>query len=169
VVDRESGSALLHGKAYFRELVAAVRQLRRGDLLLFTDWRGDADERLDGPGTEVGRVFADAARRGVIVKCLMWRSHSTLFQFSEPQNRRFAEELSEAGAESLLDTRIRAGGCHHQKFVVLRHPGRPELDVAFLGGIDLCHGRNDDHDHAGDAQPVPMAPDYGGHPPWHDV
>jgi phosphatidylserine/phosphatidylglycerophosphate/cardiolipin synthase-like enzyme len=160
---------LLHGKAYFRELVAAVRQLGRGDLLLFTDWRGDADERLDGPGTEVGRVFAEAARRGTIVKCLMWRSHSTLFQFSQPQNRRFAEELSEAGAESLLDTRIRAGGCHHQKFVVLRHPGRPELDIAFLGGIDLCHGRNDDHDHAGDAQPVPMAPDYGSHPPWHDV
>jgi phosphatidylserine/phosphatidylglycerophosphate/cardiolipin synthase-like enzyme len=146
-----------------------VRQLGRGDLLLFTDWRGDADERLDGPGTEVGRVFADAARRGTIVKCLMWRSHSTLFQFSEPQNRGFAEALSEAGAESLLDTRIRAGGCHHQKFVVLRHAGRPELDIAFLGGIDLCHGRNDDRDHAGDAQPVPMAPDYGDHPPWHDV
>jgi phosphatidylserine/phosphatidylglycerophosphate/cardiolipin synthase-like enzyme len=160
---------LRHGRAYFRELLTGVRRLRKGDLLLFTDWRGDADERLHGPGTEVAKVFANAARRGVIVKCLVWRSQSTLLQFSEPQNRAFAEALTEAGAEALLDTRVRVGGCHHQKFVVLRHPGRPELDIAYLGGIDLCHGRNDDEGHAGDPQSVPMASDYGEHPPWHDV
>jgi phosphatidylserine/phosphatidylglycerophosphate/cardiolipin synthase-like enzyme len=160
---------LIHGHAYFAELLARVRRLERGDLLLFTDWRGDADERLDGADTEVGRVFSEAARRGVIVRCLMWRSHSTLLQFSEPQNREFAEVLTEAGAEVLLDTRVRAGGCHHQKLVVLRHRGRPALDVAYVGGIDVCHGRNDDARHEGDPQAVPMAPQYGPRPPWHDV
>jgi phosphatidylserine/phosphatidylglycerophosphate/cardiolipin synthase-like enzyme len=160
---------LIHGRAYFRELLPAIRRLNSGDLLLFTDWRGDADERLDGPGTEVANVIADAARRGVVVKCLMWRSHSTLLQFSEPQNREFADLLTSAGAETVLDTRVRVGGCHHQKFVVLRHRGRPDLDIAYLGGIDLCHGRNDDAHHAGDPQTVPMADAYGARPPWHDV
>jgi phosphatidylserine/phosphatidylglycerophosphate/cardiolipin synthase-like enzyme len=160
---------LIHGRAYFAELLAGVRRLERDDVLLFTDWRGDADERLDGPGTEVARVFADAARRGVIVKALLWRSHSRRLQLSEPQNRHFAELLSDAGAEPLLDTRVRIGGSHHQKVVVLRHRDRPELDVAYIGGIDLCHGRNDDERHAGDPQPPPMADEYGDRPPWHDV
>jgi phosphatidylserine/phosphatidylglycerophosphate/cardiolipin synthase-like enzyme len=160
---------LVHGRAYFKELLAGVRRLERGDLLLFTDWRGDADERLDGPDTEVARVFTEAAGRGVIVKALVWRSHSRLMQLSEPQNRRFAELLSQAGAEPLLDTRVRIGGSHHQKLVVLRHRGRPELDVAYVGGIDLCHGRNDDERHDGDPQPPPIAHEYGERPPWHDI
>ena len=46
--------------------------------------------------------------------------------------------------------RVRPGGSHHQKFVVIRHPDRPELDVAFVGGIDLCHSRRDDATHRGD-------------------
>jgi phosphatidylserine/phosphatidylglycerophosphate/cardiolipin synthase-like enzyme len=52
---------------------------------------------------------------------------------------------------------------------VLRHGGRPERDVAFLGGIDLCHGRRDDASHAGDPQPQAMADVYGPRPPWHDI
>ena len=60
---------LVHGATYFAELHHRVSQMRDGDLLMFTDWRGDSDERLAGtPDTEVGRVFADAARRGVDVR-----------------------------------------------------------------------------------------------------
>jgi len=65
--------------------------------------------------------------------------------------------------------RVRPLGSHHQKLVVLRHPGRPERDVAFVGGIDLCHSRRDDSAHRGDPQPQPMAKVYGSCPPWHDV
>ena len=57
----------------------------------------------------------------------------------------------------LLDQRVRFGGSHHQKLVVLRHPDEPERDVAFAGGIDLCHSRRDDADHRGDPQAVQMA------------
>jgi phosphatidylserine/phosphatidylglycerophosphate/cardiolipin synthase-like enzyme len=53
--------------------------------------------------------------------------------------------------------------------VILRHHDRPELDIAFLGGIDLCHGRRDDASHRGDPQPQPMAKAYGPRPPWHDI
>lgn len=65
--------------------------------------------------------------------------------------------------------RVRPGGSHHQKLVVLRHRGRPELDVAYVGGIDLCRNRNDDATHRGDRQSLPLASAYGPHPPWHDV
>ena len=36
-----------------------------------------------------------------------------------------ASAIAAAGGECLLDMRVRTGGSHHQKFVVLRHPGRP--------------------------------------------
>ena len=38
------------------------------------DFRGDLDERLAGPGTEVGEVLGAAAHRGVEVFGLLWRS-----------------------------------------------------------------------------------------------
>jgi phosphatidylserine/phosphatidylglycerophosphate/cardiolipin synthase-like enzyme len=160
---------LIHGKYYFAALLSHVSNMRRGDLLLFTDWRGDPDERLDGPGTEVSRVLSDAARRGVVVKGLVWRSHLDRLRFSAAENRHLGEEIEAAGGECLLDMRVRAGGSHHQKLVVLRHPGRPECDVAFVGGIDLCHSRRDDERHLGDPQRQPMARIYGDRPPWHDV
>ncbi|WP_328619132.1 phospholipase D family protein [Streptomyces sp. NBC_00354] len=160
---------LVHGAAYFAELLKRIRGMRAGDLLLFTDWRGDPDERLAGAGTEIGVVLSGAAERGVIVKGLLWRSHLDGFRFSEEENRSLGEQVEAAGGECLLDLRVRPGGSHHQKTVVLRHPGRPERDVAYVGGIDLCHNRNDDAGHRGDRQSLPMAPAYGPHPPWHDV
>ena len=159
---------LVHGRGYFAELIAAVRRQQAGDLLFFTDWRGDPDEPLDGQDS-VGEVLCWAAERGVVVKGLVWRSHLDRLQFSEHENRHLGEEIEAAGGECLLDMRVRSGGSHHQKFVVLRHPGRPELDVAFVGGIDLCHSRRDDAEHAGDPHAQPMSDVYGPRPPWHDL
>src|SRR5664280_2677258 len=161
---------LIHGATYFAELHRRVSQMRDGDLLMFVDWRGDPDERLTGsPDTEVGKVFADAARRGVDVRGLVWRSHWDRLAFSAGENRRLGDEINDAGGQCLLDMRVRTGGSHHQKFVVLRHGSRPALDIAFLGGIDLCHGRRDDASHAGDPQPQALAAEYGPRPPRHDV
>ena len=77
--------------------------------------------------------------------------------------------MNEAGGEALLDERVRRGGCHHQKLLVVRRQGRSSEDVAFVGGIDLCHGRRDDADHAGDPQAPPLDEQYGSRPPWHDA
>ncbi|MGV9775911.1 phospholipase D family protein [Streptosporangium sp. NPDC003464] len=158
-----------HGAPYFTELLARVRELRAGDLLLFTDWRGDPGERLDGPGTEVAEVFAAAARRGVVVKGLLWRSHWDRFRFSEAENRHLGDAIEAAGGECLRDMRVPPGGSHHQKLVVLRHRADPRRDIAYVGGIDLCWSRRDDASHAGDTQAAPMAEVYGARPPWHDV
>ncbi|PZS04527.1 MAG: phospholipase [Pseudonocardiales bacterium] len=160
---------LVHGASYFPELARCVRLMRAGDLLLFTDWRGDPDQALDDEGSEVADVLCAAAARGVVVKGLVWRSHLDRFAFSEQENRHLGEQIEAAGGECLRDMRVRPGGSHHQKFIVLRHPGRPDLDVAFAGGIDLCHSRYDAADHHGDRQRQPMAAVYGSRPPWHDV
>jgi phosphatidylserine/phosphatidylglycerophosphate/cardiolipin synthase-like enzyme len=161
---------LVHGATYFRRLLQAIRELGEGDQLYFTDWRGDPDQRLtDGSDSEVEAVLAAAARRGVIVRGLLWRSHLDKLGFSASENRHLGQEVNAAGGEVLLDQRVRLGGSHHQKLVVLRHVSKPERDVAFIGGIDLCHSRRDDENHAGDEQRQAMAPVYGHTPPWHDA
>ena len=160
---------LVHGATYYPRLLAALRALRDGDLVGITDWRGDTDELLDGEGTELGRVLAELAGRGVQVRGLLWRSHPSAAHFQEEQNQHLGEVVNEAGGEILLDERVRGPGSQHQKLVLIRHPDREDDDVAFVGGIDLCHGRRDDERHLGDPQPVPMDERYGEHPPWHDV
>jgi phosphatidylserine/phosphatidylglycerophosphate/cardiolipin synthase-like enzyme len=161
---------LVHGVSYFAELIQRVEAMEAGDLLMFADWRGDPDERLTGqPGSEVAAVFAAAARRGVDVRGLVWRSHWDRLAFSGAENRTLERDVNAAGGQCVLDMRVRIGGSHHQKFVVLRHPRRPEQDAAFLGGIDLCHSRRDDATHRGDPQRQAMARVYGPRPPWHDV
>ena len=159
--------ALVDGSTYFARLHQVVTGLEAGDLLCFTDWRGDPDERLTGEqGTEVARVFCAAARRGVVVKGLLWRSHLDGLAYSADENRHLGSDINEAGGEVLLDQRVRPFGSHHQKLVVARGTGG---DVAFAGGIDLCHSRRDDAEHGGDPQGLRMSQEYGDTPPWHDV
>ncbi|MDZ4265096.1 MAG: phospholipase [Mycobacterium sp.] len=160
---------LVHGATYFDRLATEVEALRAGDHLFFTDWRGDPDQLMRQDGPTVAELFSRAAERGVVVKGLMWRSHLDKFAYSKEENRHLGEAISNAGGEVLLDQRVRLGGSHHQKLVVIRHPDSPERDVAFAGGIDLCHSRRDDTSHRGDHQAVRMAESYGDHPPWHDV
>ncbi|OBB36838.1 phospholipase D-like domain-containing protein [Mycobacterium sp. 852002-51961_SCH5331710] len=160
---------LVHGSTYFGQLATEVEALEPGDHLFFTDWRGDPDEKLRDDGPTISELFCRAAQRGVVVKGLVWRSHLDKLAYSEEENRHLGERIEEAGGEVLLDQRVRIGGSHHQKLVVIRHPGRPERDVAFAGGIDLCHSRRDDASHRGDPQALQMSARYGDHPPWHDV
>jgi len=160
---------LIHGKAYFARLIREVESLREGDHLFFTDWRGDPDEAMRDGGPAVSELFAGAAGRGVIVRGLLWRSHVDKLAYSEEENRNLGDAVRAAGGEVLLDQRVRRGGSHHQKLVILRHPGDPARDVAFAGGIDLCHSRRDDAEHHGDPQPIQMSTAYGPRPPWHDV
>jgi phosphatidylserine/phosphatidylglycerophosphate/cardiolipin synthase-like enzyme len=177
--DRDAGKAwtegnqvraLVHGAEYFGRLLDVLRGLGRGDLVLFTDWRGDGDERLDGrEGSELGPVLVDLLHRGVDVRGLVWRSHPDQAHLSEQEAIHLAEAVNEEGGEILLDERVRRAGSHHQKLVLVRHPGREADDVAFVGGIDLCHGRRDDERHCGDPQAIDIGPRYGERPPWHDV
>jgi phosphatidylserine/phosphatidylglycerophosphate/cardiolipin synthase-like enzyme len=160
---------LVHGAEYFPRLLEVLRGTERDEWIHFTDWRGDPDERLDGPGTEIARVLAGLASDGVHVRGLVWRSHADQAHFSEEENLHLVETVNEAGGEVLLDERVRRDGSHHQKLFVVRYSGDPDRDVAFVGGIDLCHGRRDDEQHGGDEQAIDLDPRYGPRPPWHDI
>ena len=156
---------LVDGAEYFRRLHQELSRVEAGDWVHLTDWHGDLNERLDGPGTELGTVLRDLARRGVHVRGLLWRSHPRQAHFGEQDNSSLAQAVNDAGGELLLDERVRRDGSHHQKLVLIRR-AHVEDDVAFVGGIDLCHGRRDDHDHRGDPQSAELSPECGERPPW---
>ncbi|HET7762790.1 MAG TPA: phospholipase D-like domain-containing protein [Phycicoccus sp.] len=161
---------LVHGRPYFAELAERIGAMGEGDLVLFVDWRGDPDERLtDDPAVTLSSVLSAAARRGVDVRGLLWRSHWRKLGFHSEKSRMLGIDIDEAGGQCLRDMRVRTLGAHHQKFVVLRHRDDPARDIAYLGGIDICHGRRDSVEHRGDPQPIPMPAVFGPRPAWHDV
>ncbi len=160
---------LIHGAAYFARLHRELSTLGSGDQVWFCDWRGDAGQRLAGPGTEVGTVLVAALGRGVDVRGLVWRSHPDQEGYAEQENAHVAQVVNDAGGEVLADERVRRFGSHHQKLIVIRRGNRAGNDVCFVGGIDLCHGRGDDEHHEGDPQPVVLDGRYGPRPAWHDV
>jgi phosphatidylserine/phosphatidylglycerophosphate/cardiolipin synthase-like enzyme len=160
---------LVHGATYFRRLYEELTGLGPGDHVYFTDWRGDADERLLPEGPTIGEVLCALATRGVEVRGLLWRSHSDHMTFSAQENQVLGAKLNTAGGQALLDQRVRRFGSHHQKLLVIRHRDDRDRDVAFVGGIDLCHGRRDDERHLGDPQRQPIDRRYGPRAPWHDA
>jgi phosphatidylserine/phosphatidylglycerophosphate/cardiolipin synthase-like enzyme len=161
---------LVDGADYFADLVRVIDATQPGDRVFFTDWQGNADQLLTvRPMRRVLDVLGEADERGVDVRGLVWRSHADLAGFFAPDNRHLGEQLQARGARVLLDMRVRAGGSHHQKFVVVRHRDAPERDVAWVGGIDLAHNRRDDSRHRGDPQSDRLSEEYGERPPWHDV
>jgi phosphatidylserine/phosphatidylglycerophosphate/cardiolipin synthase-like enzyme len=160
---------LVDGRAYFARLCAELEATAAGDQVYFLDFRGDFAQRLAGPGSEVGEVLGRAAHRGVHVFGLLWRSQPKILKQSEAANAEFVRRIDDDGGQVLLDARTRRAGSHHQKLVVVRHPGSPHRDVAFVGGIDLGYSRGDDSQHHGDPQAMEFAAPYGPRPPWHDI
>ncbi len=160
---------LVDGRTYFTRLHEELAATVAGDEVYFLDFRGDLEEQLDGPGSQVGEVLGAAARRGVRVFGLLWRSHPRFLKQSEEANAEFVRSIGEDGGQVLLDARTRRAGSHHQKLVVLRHPKSPDSDLAFIGGIDLGLSRNDDSEHRGDPQAMEFPSSYGPNPAWHDI
>ncbi|OBF48724.1 phospholipase [Mycolicibacterium monacense] len=160
---------LVHGRTYFAALAEALAAAGPGDVVLFAAWRADSDELLTDGGPTIAEALAAAARRGALVRGLMWRAHLGTFGYHLEQNRAFAAAMAAAGVEVLLDQRIRALGSHHQKAVVIRYAGRPRDDVAFVGGIDFDRGSRDDAGHRGDPQPETSDDLYGATPARHDI
>lgn len=55
---------------------------------MFTDWRGDRDERLDAKAPR-SVPSESSALVGVLVRGLVWRSYLDTLQFSKEENRHF--------------------------------------------------------------------------------
>src|SRR6478736_2184092 len=76
-------AVLVDGASYFARLHAALTGLEPGASVWLTDWEGHADERLDGPGTDLGGMLRELVRRGVALRGLLWRSHPRQAHFAE--------------------------------------------------------------------------------------
>ncbi|KGN38629.1 phospholipase D family protein [Knoellia subterranea] len=164
---------LVDGAEYFAALHRVLEATTEGDTVFLAGWQIDADQLLtDDPQSAILAVLDRAENRKVKVHGLVWRSHTEQLDFAAEKNREVAEELADEDdehAEVLLDMRVRRGGAHHQKFVVVRHRDDPSRDIAFVGGIDVAHNRRDTSDHHGDPQGERLADAYGPRPGWHDV
>lgn len=161
---------LLDGAEYFRRLRAEIADTRAGDQIYFAAWIGDPEEQLDASGASLGSELSRAVRAGVSVNGLFWCPYLDARQDFIEDNRTFVSLLQDLGCSVVFDQRVRVAGSHHQKFIVIRRPERPEDDIAFVGGIDPCPSRRDDHAHRGDPQvQASIAEVYGERPPWHDA
>ena len=105
----------------------------------------------------------EAMCAGDLLLCTDWRSDPD--ERLDGPGTEVSRVLAAAAASGVLVRRL----AWRPPLVVLRHPGQPARDVAYLGGIDLRHGRRDGEGHAGDPQPVALPAAYGPRPPWHDV
>jgi phosphatidylserine/phosphatidylglycerophosphate/cardiolipin synthase-like enzyme len=153
---------------YVARLHELLSALGPGDWVYLTDWRIDATRQLVGPGSELGPLLVQLARRGVAIRGLLWRSHPALIRFNQDANRVLSTLVNRAGGQLVADQRVCRFGSHHQKLVVLHIPGDAGRCAAFVGGIDLSRGRCDSSEHRGDTDAVRIDQRYGPRPPWHD-
>ncbi|MGZ6998605.1 MAG: phospholipase D family protein [Acidimicrobiia bacterium] len=162
-------TTLVDGEEYFARLRRVLSRAGAPDLILVTDWEGHRDQRLGPCGPRIDDALVAALRAGAELRMLLWRSHPRQAHLAEQDNAAFARELNHVGGDVLLDERVRRGGSHHQKLVIVQRSSERGDSVAFVGGIDICHGRADGHDHCGDPQTVELDRRYGRRPPWHDI
>ena len=128
----------IHAHAIPRTMVAAMREahpdhapelVEREDGTYLQYARGRKSGPIPQGMLDVAPRLADMDERGVDVRGLVWRSHLDQTGFFATENRHFGEQLQARGAEVLLDMRVRTGGSHHQKLVVVRHRDDPSRDV----------------------------------------
>ena len=159
---------LIDGQAYFHAFREAAMRATRSIFILA--W--DIDSRMlltpgapdDGWPQELG-AFLDALvrdRPGLRAYVLDWdffmlyqgdRELLPAYALGTRTHRRLRFEL---------DGEHPVGGSHHQKIVVI------DDRVAFVGGLDLTHGRWDTQEHA-PGDPRRRQPGGEGYPPFHDV
>ena len=159
---------LVHGAVYFQRLYDELCALEAGDRVYFTDWRGMPTRRCTGRSDGRSRVVRPGAigRRSTGTALAVAFGSPVVQRAGEPAARDRAQRGRRGGAARPAGPAV---GIASSEAVRDPASGCSAADVAFVGGIDLCHGRRDDARHLGDPQQAPMDPRYGDRTPWHDV
>lgn len=157
---------LVGGAATFDQMVRAIGTARgRGDFIYLAGWYLDLNFPLTrcDPNTTAGKLFADASRRGVQIRALLWDQFGT-------QNTAEVKSINRlANSAAILDNRTLNLGVHHQKILIVK--GSEGL-IAFCGGVDLnadrispCPGNRSGHGGSSGGS----GSGGGGGSPLHDV
>ena len=148
---------LVDGAEVLPAIAEAIRGARRSVRL--AGWAVSPHFALerDEPPTVLRELLADAVRRGVDVRVLLWAGAPLkAFTPSRAAVRAVCAELSRGtGVRVHVDARERLLHCHHEKLVVV------DDEVAFVGGVDLT-------DLGGDRWDTSRHP-ARGRLGWHDV
>lgn len=168
-VDDVEVDLIVDGDRYFTEIFDAIAGTTSGDDVLIVGWTFETTMRK-GTHPEIGDLLAARKAAGVNVHVVL---NGSLYQ--NALGSPFQQSLD--ALIDLREKRIPAGsttppldacvlfdfsgapvtGSHHQKVVIVR---RGTDTVAYVGGIDLWHDRDDTNDHPGTA-----LPQWG----WHDA
>jgi phosphatidylserine/phosphatidylglycerophosphate/cardiolipin synthase-like enzyme len=165
-VEPAARAAVLTNGSYFRALAECLKAAQRQIILI--DWDLDARLVLDpggrGPESlplhELLRALLEA-RPALELRCLVWRR--PLLYGANRNARPWLEWLRRRCRR--FDFRLvpaPLGRCHHQKLVAI------DDRLAFAGGIDLCAGRWDRHEHAAH-DPARRTPDGEPYGPVRDL
>ncbi|HYE99190.1 MAG TPA: phospholipase, partial [Planctomycetota bacterium] len=166
-----ASGVLIDGRDYFRAFYHAARAARR--YVLVAGWQFDSDVELVR-GADLSERREDVRllpflrtlcrnRPELIVRILCWDyspaymldrewMQDLVFNWTTPDNLSFR-----------FDDRHAIGGSHHQKFVVI------DGQLAFVGSMDLCHGRWDYRAHPVDPSLRQQPRGEGTYGPYHEV
>ena len=167
-----SGNAvrpLVHGQTYFAELLECLGRVRAGDLVMFTDWRGDPDQRWIRPARRCRTRCAPPLR--VAWSSRDWSgartwtgspSASSRTDTSARRSRRPAASACSTCGCGRADRITRSSSsCATPADPSSTSPSSAASTCATAGATTA--------DHDGDPQRQPMAKVYGDRPPWHDI
>lgn len=137
LVDAENPSrAALAG---YPAMVDAIRSARGGDAFVYLlGWlcHDDFDMVSCDPASQLRRLLADAAARGVQVRAVFW-DHSALISARDRAATLASAAAINAlpGGAAILDDETLTFGSHHQKLLVVG--GAEGALVGFAGGLDV--------------------------------
>ncbi|ELP90768.1 phospholipase D, putative [Entamoeba invadens IP1] len=137
-------TALVDGEEAMCAIAEKIVQAK--EIIYITDWQIDPDVVLVRNKNHPlnGRTLVDllkyAASNGVTIKVLLYNS-PFFHDVAESGKKHYLLEQAHPNIEC-KEHRWMVAYTHHQKTVVVDH------QIAFLGGLDLAHGRWDTNDHS---------------------
>ena len=163
---------LIDGATYFRELHERLEATRDGDLVLFTDWQGDADELLvaDDPDSEVVEVLGPrrrARRRRARADLALALGQARLLRPREPHPRRAAPATAAPRRCSTCGcaTAARTTRSSWSSGTATTRPATSPTSAASTWPTPAATTPTT----SATRSPSRSAEEYGDHPPWHDV
>ena len=105
------------------------------------------------------RRACSPTRRSAAWRCAGWSGARTRSCYHEAENLLFSRAVNDAGGRCCSTSASGAAGATTRRSWSCAGPTTPPHDVAFVGGMDLAHGRRDDADHLGDPQAADLNED----------